>query len=336
MADSNPAIGKLEQDYRSLLLGAALLKHEFEVAQQLGGIELDDSILPSLAAIGSGYVSTAISREQPISVHELAKRILEEPTNVYELVIVDFEAYVHWLSSKDPQPAVDSIRERIIKRRTLLEAVLPESMWRDVVRAFAHTERMHLRKSYVNDETMCGDSIEDIPKQKFFVSEDNYAWDLGELVQCIAVNGGIMRNPLSKEMFTETDIHMIISHPLGKRLRAQKRAQQELKNGVRTETIQKVGELGQAMLKDQSGDAAEARKAMDEFLAFAATLPDSEQQTLQKLKIPATDRHTGQPYDYTIGDSIGDAKANTTCFHKVSGSLTAATARCVSWVGLLT
>lgn len=98
-------------------------------------------------------------------------------------------------------------------------------------------------------------------------------------------------------------------------------AQNQLRKGVRPKTIDKVGKLGETMLDDQTMDSAPSRKAMDEFLAYVATLPKKEQDTINRLKIPGVDRFTGQPFDYSIGESVRDAKANTTCFHKVPGEL---------------
>jgi hypothetical protein len=39
--------------------------------------------------------------------------------------------------------------------------------------------------------------------------------------------------------------------------------------------------------------ALRSREAIDEFLAYLATLPDAEQQAIDKLSVPARDSHTG-------------------------------------------
>jgi hypothetical protein len=67
---------------------------------------------------------------------------------------------------------------------------------------------------------MLGDEVSDIPRANFYVTEDNYAWDMDELAQAITANEGIMRNPLSKEIFTSKDIKGILLHPLGQGLGA--------------------------------------------------------------------------------------------------------------------
>lgn len=77
--------------------------------------------------------------------------------------------------------------------------------------ALTHIEREQLQKEYVNSETMFGDRIDDIPKQNVFVSEENYAWDMEELAQAITVNKGVMRNPLSRKLFSHSDIRMMLA-----------------------------------------------------------------------------------------------------------------------------
>lgn len=45
-------------------------------------------------------------------------------------------------------------------------------------------------------------------------------------------------------------------------------------------------------------------------------MPESEQKAINGLKCPAKDSHTGQAYDFTIGEAVQDAKGNKVCFHK--------------------
>ena len=60
---------------------------------------------------------------------------------------------------------------------------------------------------------------------------------------------------------------------------------------------------------------------VDEFLTYLAGLPAGEQRTLDELRISATDSHTGLAFEYTVGESVRDAKANRTCFHKTGDFL---------------
>jgi hypothetical protein len=64
-----------------------------------------------------------------------------------------------------------------------------------------------------------------------------------ELAQAICANGGVMRNPLSHQMFTTNDIRAIISHPHGKHLAALEIEQKKLKLGVRPSTIDALDKL---------------------------------------------------------------------------------------------
>ncbi|KAI8717010.1 hypothetical protein NCS52_00996200 [Fusarium sp. LHS14.1] len=317
----------LLDDYKQLVLDAEHLKHELSGIMQLSGlqgIEECQEAMTNLGHISRGEISKAIHSLQPVSVRESARNIAANRGKAQKLLVQDFEAVIAWASSQETSTSLESIRDRLVKRKTLLDAALPENMARYIADALALVERKHLKKKYVNSETMLGDKVEDISAENFFVSEDNYAWDMEELAQALAVNDGVMRNPLSKEMFTEADIRNILSHPLGVRLKPIQLAQSQLKQGVRAETIRRVEALGSILLADQTENAAPSRSATDEFLAYMATLPENEQNTINSLKIPARDKLNGQPYDYTIGQSVKDAKSNLTCFHKVGDFLSQA------------
>lgn len=117
---------------------------------------------------------------------------------------------------------------------------------------------------------------------------------------------------------------MIVIHPLGKNLAALQIEQSKLKQGVRPKTIEELEKLSAVLLKDQSPDQMESRHTLDAFLAFVATLPESEQKALDKLRVPARDSHSGQPFDASIGEAVRDGKANKVCMHKTGDLLTQA------------
>jgi hypothetical protein len=313
-----------EEEYLALKLKANILRTELEEFYGRNGtLEPEQDKISKLRLISDGDISAVTSIARPISIREAAREIIQAaPEKHVELLVQDLQTVVQWATLQVPPLDTDALRGRLVKRRTLLEAALPDSMHQNLIAAFAQIEREFLKRRYANSVTMVGgESIEDIPASNFFVSEDNYAWDMEELAAAIEANDGVMRNPLSKQMFTEEDIRMILAHSLGQRLRPLQMAQNQLRKGVRPKTIDKVDKLGRTMLDDQTMDSAPSRKAMDEFLAYVATLPQTEQDTINRLKIPGVDRFTGQPFDYSIGESVRDAKANTTCFHKVPREL---------------
>jgi len=45
-------------------------------------------------------------------------------------------------------------------------------------------------------------------------------------------------------------------------------------------------------------------------------VPEAEQKAINELRCPAKDSHTGQSYDFSIGQAVRDAKGNRVCFHK--------------------
>jgi len=125
-----------------------------------------------------------------------------------------------------------------------------------------------------------------------------------------------MRNPLSKHMFTTTDIRTIVQHPLGATLQALQLAQSQMSKGVRPKTIEEMEKLADVLLADMSEDQIASRQVVDAFLAYTATLPDQEQKALEGLRVPAKDTHTGQAFDCTIAEAVLDAQGNRVCFHK--------------------
>ncbi|KAK4186239.1 hypothetical protein QBC35DRAFT_501742 [Podospora australis] len=70
---------------------------------------------------------------------------------------------------------------------------------------------------YSNTTTFRGKiPIEDIPRERFLVTSDRFAWDMQELVREIVGRKGEMRNPVTKEMFRPEDVNKIRAHPLGR------------------------------------------------------------------------------------------------------------------------
>ncbi|KAM0794146.1 hypothetical protein BDR22DRAFT_815672 [Usnea florida] len=184
-----------------------------------------------------------------------------------------------------------------------------------------HAEHEILCKKYTNDETMYGDAVVDIPRERFWASEDGYAWDMDELAQAITSGGGVMRNPLSKELFTPTDVRAIMRHPEGKRLQALRVNQSQLKKGVRPTTVEKMAKLAKVLDEDTTEDQLPSRRSVEEFLSYVATLPGDEQKAIDELKVPAKDSHTGISFDIAIGDAVRDAQGNRVCFHKTGDLL---------------
>jgi len=296
------------------------------------------SHIDELQALAEGRITTAIrSRQdgtslkqeatpQPQSVRAIAREMTDQTDqkNALHCVVTDLLNIVGWQRLRQVgSPDDDSIRDTLVKRVRALEAALPESseIRRYPAIALMHMDHEQFKRKYVNDETMLGDAIGDIARESFFASEDGYAWDMDELAQAIASNDGVMRNPLSRQMFSREDIHFIVNHPAGKSLAAMQVEQSKLKQGIRPQTMDEMEKLAKVLLDDQSADQIPTRQAVDLFFAYVATLPQTEQGAIDRLKVPAKDSHTGQAFDGSIGESLRDAQGNRTCWHK-TGSWT--------------
>ncbi|KAI1516795.1 hypothetical protein A1F96_05680 [Pyrenophora tritici-repentis] len=257
---------------------------------------------------------SARSKPRPTqTLQRVARNIRKNPTNATSIAISDMETTI--LSLK-PHSNLDNIRSALISRLQKIKHSLPPTMHIHIDTAFMHVEHERLARNYINDETMLGDAVADIPRAEFFVTEDNYAWSMDELVQAIKANSGVFRNPLSREMFTPEDVQRILAHPLGAPLAALHVEQAALSKGVRVQTIERMEALAEVLLDDHSSGVVRSRTAVDEFLLYVATLPEFEQKALKGLKCPAKDSHTGQAYDCSVGKAVNDARANLVCFHK--------------------
>jgi hypothetical protein len=315
----------------------------FRDASLLRGLRLQkrlpmriDPHVEDLEALAAGRITTVLkgspiptdqmstnTTRPPDSARAVARRMGANPEDALDLAISDLEAMAKWLRSSGNQPSKienDTLRELLAKRVKTLASALPENLEIHAHTAMMHIEHEQLGRKYVNDETMLGDTIAEIPRSDFYVTEDNYAWSMDELVQAIASNNGVMRNPLSKHMFTPNDIRGILQHPLGKSLAALGIEQKKLKQGVRPKTIEEMEKMANIFMEDMAEDALRSRQAVDEFLAYLATLPAAEQKAIDNLSVPAKDSHTGQAFDGTIGETIRDAKGNKLCFHKAGKS----------------
>jgi hypothetical protein len=296
-----------EELHEDVVVVAQLLKNH-------GDAEFWKERIGDIRALADGRFSAVVDGDAPCSVRELARTIQDQAEHAVDLATDDFVNIVVWLRQEDLSS--DGIRDRLVKRVRALEAALPKNFQSVAELGLMHAEHEGMDKTYVNEETMLGDHVNDIPRSKFWVSQDGYAWDMEELVDCLHAHSGVMRNPLSREMFSAEDVESIIDHPLGKKLGAAQIEQKRLANGVRPDTIAQMAILSAALLADQSADQAPSRVALDIFMQYMATLPKAEREALDKLRVPAVDSHTGQQFDASVGETVRDAIGNKTCAHK--------------------
>jgi hypothetical protein len=263
---------ELKEGYSSLRVRAhnvlSNLKHLAKLQKQ-NGLPQSQNIA-RIQAIVDGQKAAPTHTGPPASVRTIARTIIaSDSSKAMDLVIADLEHTVqYWRASGADD---EKVRVALVKRIESLETALPNNLKIYCDLGLMHVVHENLEKSYVNDETMLGDSVKDVPREDFYVTEDNYFWAMSELVQAITVNGGVMRNPLNKHMFTPKDIRGILVHPLGKPLHAIRIKQNEMSRGVRPDTITHMEKLGMILLEDNSSDQLASRHAIDEFTAYIAT-----------------------------------------------------------------
>jgi hypothetical protein len=242
----------------------------------LQALQKKANILPSrntvkIQRIVGGQANTSIQLSSPQTT---ARSMRDSPNDALRIAIADMEDAIRWhkkLLGHTTDADTDKVRDAIVKRKTALEVTLPDDLKVHCEVALMHMEHELLGRNYVNTETMYGDEVKDIPRSNFYVTEDNYAWDMEELVAAIEAGSGVLRNPLSKQMFTPKDVKGIYMHPLAKPLAALAIEQKEMSKGVRPETITRMEKLSVILLEDQSADTLPSRHAVDEFLGYVAT-----------------------------------------------------------------
>lgn len=336
------SLQELEDGYVALLENAKLCLGETNALRSLKAADCEDQI-SDLEALANGYVSSVMRVKPQESVRVVAEAIVADGddgnTNGVDVALKDLEGLARWLMvSGDPAESSikgksrltsnddqDRIREALVTRVKALKALLPKSLQQIADLAMMHAEHELLHRKYVNDETMVSfDAVSDIPRATFWSSEDGYAWDMEELVGAITSGKGVMRNPLSKKMFTQTDIRAIIQHPLGKGLQALQVGQSKLKRGVRPQTIDELDKLAKSLLADMTEDGKPSHLALEAFVSYLETLPSGEQQAIEGLMVPAKDSHTGIAFDGTIGEAVKDVQGNRVCNHKAGDFLSQA------------
>jgi len=321
---------ELSEGYEAIRARAKLLLQETrllrDLQRQAGNLAPNENRIQDLKALMDGRISAVVSTPPPPSARAVARGMEADREHALDTAVKDLVDVVRWLRSSTDQD-MDSMRQALTKRVRAMVAALPEDELQQYPStALMHVEHEELKRSYVNNETMYGDAIEDIPRENFWASEDGYAWDMEELAACLASNGAVMRNPLSRKLFSQDDVRAIVQHPLGKQLAPMRLEQSKLSQGVRPATIDKLENLSATLLADMSDNQITSRHAIDDFLSHVAVLPQAEQQAIDRLQVPATDSHTGQAFDCTIGEAVRDAQANKICLHK-TGDLIGQAAR---------
>jgi hypothetical protein len=292
---------ELIQGYEKLQLQAKKMLHETRLLSNLANSSPNtetksrfSSHEPDLNALINGRVHSILKKRQPGPIRITARQMELSSSQALSLATSDLENVARWLRSHSNTTANnDPIREAVVKRSQALTSALPDALKNIPRIAMMHIEHEILGRTYHSSETMYGDLIADIPRDKFLVTDDGYAWDISELVQAIQSNNGVMRNPLSKNMFTVDDVRAIIAHPLGKDLVVLQVEQGKLLKGVRERTVDELESLAKTLEGDMSEDQRESREVLERFLVYLVRLPEEEQRAVDGLRVPAVDSHTG-------------------------------------------
>ena len=333
VTDPSTSLRTLESGYVKLLKDAESLLGEMKRYKTLDTPILDKE-KSDLAGITLGKVSRVVRVKPLDGLDAVAQAIIRDcqtsGSKGLDIAIDDLQKAFSWvgtsanttehfkISSKRPASTDDDgeAREALLKRAKGLKALLPLDLHSLADAAIMHAEHELLHRTYVNDKTMLrGEPISDIPRANFWASEDGYAWDMEELAGALRSGDGVMRNPLTKEMFSKSDVRAIVQHPLGRGLQALQLEQSSLKQGVRPHTVKQIAKLANVLKLDVSENGRPSRLAVEEIVSYLQTLPESEQKAIERLRVPAKDSHSGMPFDTTIGEAVADMQGNRVCSH---------------------
>jgi hypothetical protein len=80
--------------------------------------------------------------------------------------------------------------------------------------------------------------------------------------------------------------------------------------------VEELAQLERRLLEDVSEEQVTSRQGLEDFLRHVVTLLEGEQRAIDGLRVPATDSHTVQAFDCSIGEAVRDGLANKICLHK--------------------
>lgn len=175
---------QLADDYQSLVSNSKLLLTDYELVRNLevktNGVDKTSdetkTMVSDLKALSEGKISSIVTGRSPSSVRALARAIQADPTNALDTAVTDVNYTIRWRRAQS-DVSDDEVREVLLKRVNALAAALPETLEHVAHQALMHAEHEELGREYVNSDTMIGfEPIASIPRSKFWVTEDGYAW----------------------------------------------------------------------------------------------------------------------------------------------------------------
>jgi hypothetical protein len=185
------SVADLDESQRDLVSGyrniRAKATHVFanllrlQALQQKAGLPQSKNLARVHTMVDGDNSATYIGMRPPGSARSVARNVRDNSKEAMNLIIADLEDMIRWIRAPHGTPSgasIDSVRNALVTRRRAIESVLPDELKVHCELGFMHVEHEHLERNYVNDETMYGDEVKDIPREDFYVTEDNYAWSM--------------------------------------------------------------------------------------------------------------------------------------------------------------
>ena len=281
--------------------------------------------IAQLKAIQDNRGGSLVPIDRPRSALAVAREIQARAKDdsayqtVVDDVMEDMVKLVQWMRRRESTQSTrrggqiddvpDAVRKAVARRGEALASALPPQLQQPMAAAMKHVDRELLGHVYASTETLEGEPVEDIPRDSFWVSADNYAWNVDSLLDRLLEMGRPRRNPLTRKLFTPADIRSLVAHPVGQTL-----AEEPLEGstighvqGVRRTTLQQLAQLALALQPIGSFEQDAACEALDIFEQYVVTLPAEEQEALYNLRVPAANDPSKPTFDCPLGEILRES-----------------------------
>lgn len=202
-----------------------------------------DVLVRDLGEVAEWATSQVVPRE--VLPSPSTRQVEDEPPSAQEQPRPPNTANSSHSNASDSQNVV---RQALATRQALVSASLPARIAPLSFDALTHFTHENGLAHYTNTHTFRGRvPIEGIPRERFFVTADGWAWDVRELAAELMHRGegadGVLRNPVTGAAFERDDVRRLVAHPFGRGLNVAGLDEEERRESEREEGVG-VGESG--------------------------------------------------------------------------------------------
>ncbi|KAH8706943.1 hypothetical protein GQ44DRAFT_763799, partial [Phaeosphaeriaceae sp. PMI808] len=170
-------VAEIRAKAKDLLADTEAMRQKASIDDNDDEMSVWDEQVIKLRAIVDGNIALALDSGAPPSARAVAELMETQPEDAVDIAADDLAQAAHWcqrLNSHASGSDADGVREFLLQRVGTIKATLSVSLQSAPATALMHIEHERLGKKYANHETMYGDAVVDIPRARFWASQDNY------------------------------------------------------------------------------------------------------------------------------------------------------------------